>query len=207
MDMLLRAVDQVKQHMEEIENGSDSLTTPDPALVESLTAIGEGRPLRDDEVIAEPADSAYDNTGDPDGDSRVRKLELDGAKADLLDHFVADLDEQLNKLGEQIELLSDADARPGIPQDLEEIGSDLHATIDFFEVDAMGTLANAIIEAAMTVAQTEGVAFDQVLPRLRALLGIVVTLKDGLGAGRVDRPRARESRRAPAGGARDRVGR
>jgi two-component system chemotaxis sensor kinase CheA len=188
MDMLLRAVDQVKQHMEEIESGSNSLTTPDPALVESLTAIGEGRPLRDDEIVAEPADSADDNTEDSDGDSRVRKLELDGAKADLLDHFVADLDEQLNKLGEQIELLSDADARPGIPQDLEEIGSDLHATIDFFEVETMGTLSNAIIEAAMTVAQTEGVAFDQVLPRLRALLGIVVTLKDGLARGELIDP-------------------
>ena len=43
MDLLLRAVDLVKQHMEEIESGAGSLTAPDPELVETLTAIGEGR--------------------------------------------------------------------------------------------------------------------------------------------------------------------
>lgn len=175
MDLLLKAIDQVQQHMGEIESG-DPLTTPDPVLVRSLTAIGEGTPLRDADIIAEPADCA-DQTG---SGSRVRRLELDGAKADLLDHFVADLGDQLAELDEQIELLSDADTRARVPQALEEIGGDLLATIDFFGVEEMGTLTTAIIEAATAAAVSDGIDFAQTLPRLRALLAIVSTLKDGL---------------------------
>ncbi len=175
MDLLLKAIDQVKHHMGEIESG-DPLTTPDPVLVRSLTAIGEGTPLRDADIIAEPADDV-DQAG---SGSRVRRLELDGAKSDLLDHFVADLGDQLSKLGEQIELLSDADTRTRVPQALEVIGGDLLATIDFFGVEEMGTLTTAIIEAATAAAVSDGLDFAQALPRLRALLAIVSTLKDGL---------------------------
>ena len=187
MDLLLRAVDQVKQHMEEIEQGAASLTVPDPELVGGLTAIGEGTPLKDSENIAEPADEAGAGC-EADGNGGVRRLELDGAKGDLLDHFVADLDDQLAKLGEQIELLTDPDARAGVPQDLEEIGSDLHATIDFFEVDSMGSLTNAIIEAAVAAAVGDGIDLDQALPRFRALLSIVSTIKDGLARGELIEP-------------------
>jgi two-component system chemotaxis sensor kinase CheA len=184
MDMLLRAVDQVKQHMEEIEQGSDTLTTPDPQLVANLTAIGEGKPAED----AAPAEDSAGSTEDSAASSSVKKFELEGAKADLFDHFIADLDEQLAKLGEQIEFLNDPDARKSVPQDLEEIGSDLNATIDFFEVDAMGQLTAAIVEAASNAAGADDIEFDQALPRFRALLAVVKTIKDGLSRGELLEP-------------------
>jgi two-component system chemotaxis sensor kinase CheA len=184
MDLLLRAVDQVKQHMGEIESGAPSLTEPDPALVEELTAIGEGRAPA---TGGAPAGDAPADGGGA-GDNGSRRLELDPGKADLLDHFVADLDAQLARLGEQIETLADEHARAGVPGELEEIGGDLHATIDFFDFESMGTLAGALIESALAAAQTPGVEFDQALPRMRALLSLIVAQRDALAKGELVEP-------------------
>lgn len=184
MDLLLKAIDVLKVQMGEIESGSPSLTAANPALIESLTAIGEGRPLKDGEVIAEPADVA-ENAGEESGH---RKLELEGAKADLLECFVEDLDNQLNKLSEQIEFLLDEENRPTVASELEEIGSDLHATIDFFEFDSMGMLTSAVIEAAAAAAQAESIELDQLLPRMRAVLKLVGTQRDGLSKGELIDP-------------------
>jgi len=184
MDMLLRAIDVIKVQLGEIESGSETLTAPDPALVAGLIAIGEGKPPSDSDVIAEPADSAQ-NGGPGNGN---RKLELEGAKADLLGMFVEDLDSQLSKLSEQIETLLDEENRGSVAAELEEIGSDLHATIDFFEFDSMGTLTGAVIEAAAAAALAESVELDQAVPRMRALLSLVNVQRDGLAKGELIDP-------------------
>lgn len=188
MDMLLKAIDVIKVQLGEIESGSDTLTAPDPALVASLTAIGEGKPPSDSEVIAEPADSAGDSAGVGEPESGNRKLELEGAKADLLGMFVEDLDSQLSKLSEQIETLLDEENRGSVATELEEIGSDLHATIDFFEFDSMGTLTGAVIEAASAAALAESIELDQAVPRMRALLSLVNVQRDGLANGELIDP-------------------
>ncbi len=186
MDMLLRAVDMIKQQMIEIGAGS-ALTRPDPALVAGLAAIGEGKaPADAPGTVPEPADGAAGGSGNEADDDGV--LRLDGAKAVLLDDFVADLDEQFARLSVQVDRLLDDAERAGVADRVLELGEGLTATIDFFEFDSMLRLTRVLLESASAASRAEGFELDQAIPRMRALLELVGTQRAGLANGRLVEP-------------------
>jgi two-component system chemotaxis sensor kinase CheA len=173
MDLLLRAVDIIKQQMKEIESGKASLTKAAPDLVSSLAAIGEKAPQADTPAAAQPTPNA----------AGKRPLTLDPGKSDLLGPFVQDLEDQLDRLGDQIDLLLDEQSRATVADEIESLGRGLSATIDFFEFDSMLGLAKSLIETATLASKAESVEFDQLLPRMRAVLSLLNTQKDGIGEG------------------------
>ena len=186
MDMLLRAVDMIKQQMIEIGAGS-ALTRPDPALVAGLAAIGEGKAPNDAPgTVPEPADGTTGGTGNETDDDGV--LRLDGAKAVLLDDFVADLDEQFARLSVQVDRLLDDAERAGVADRVLELGEGLTATIGFFEFDSMLRLTQVLLESASAASRAEGFELDQAIPRMRALLELVGTQRAGLANGRLIEP-------------------
>lgn len=170
MDLLLRAVDVIKLQMRQIGAGS-AVTAADPALVRALAAIGEGESAGDAPGAApEPADAAG-------------TLMLDSSKAELLEDFVADLDAQFARLGEQVETLLDETERPRVADRVAELGEELTSTIDFFEFDSMLRLTEVLLESAAAASRTEGFELDQAVPRMRALLGLVGVQRAGLARG------------------------
>ncbi len=173
MDLLLRAVDIIKQQMKEIESGKASLTKAAPDLVSSLAAIGEKGPQADAPAAAQPTPNA----------AGKRPLTLDPGKSDLLGPFVQDLEDQLDRLGDQIDLLLDEQSRATVADEIESLGRGLSATIDFFEFDSMLGLAKSLIETATLASKAESVEFDQLLPRMRAVLSLLNAQKDGIGEG------------------------
>ncbi len=192
MDMLLKAVDVIKQQMSEIQSGSDTLTKAEPELVAALAAAGEGKenPDAPGTAVPQPADtsSAGGASGETSGGDNRRELALDPSKADLLGPFVEDLESQLDKLSDQIEMLMDDAARPTLAEQIEDLGRGLSATIDFFEFDSMLELANSLVEAASKASKAESVEMDQLLPRMRAVLNLLTQQKDGLGEGTLVEP-------------------
>jgi hypothetical protein len=156
MDLLLKAIDQVKQHMTEIEIRSRVADDAGPGS--GRDADGDRRgPRSERPARSSPSPRTTRTPADTDGAaarSQTRARRGEGGPARPLRRGS---DDQLVRLGEQVELLADAEARGGITQELEEIGGDLYATIDFFEFDSMGSLTNAVIEAAAIAAQSPDV--------------------------------------------------
>jgi two-component system chemotaxis sensor kinase CheA len=179
MDMLLRAVDIIKQQMDEIGSGTP-LSKADPALVAGLTAIGEGGAAPD-------GSASPDGHGGDSGDGSAA-LTLDSSKAVLLDDFVADLDAQFAQLSEQVEKLLDDAERPGVAEQIEEIGEGLTATIDFFEFDSMLRLTEVVLGSVSAAAKSEQFELDQAVPRMRALLELVGMQRAGLAQGKLIEP-------------------
>ncbi|USN98337.1 MAG: chemotaxis protein CheA [Phycisphaeraceae bacterium] len=192
MDLLLRAVDVIKQQMTEIGAGSASLTKADPSLVASLGALAEGGEHGDNPdapgAAPQPADSAgTPGTPGAPGSGR-RDLALDPSKADLLGPFVEDLESQLDKLSDQIEMLMDEAARPTLAEQIEDLGRGLSATIDFFEFDSMLEFASTLVETAAAASKAESLEVSQLLPRMRAVLNLLNQQKSGLGEGSLIEP-------------------
>lgn len=185
MDLLLRAVDVIKQQMSEIEGGEGALTRADPDLIAALAAIGEGdeNPDAPGTAMPQPADTAPI----PGGNGR-RELMLDESKADLLGPFVEDLESQLDKLSDRIEMLMDEAARPSLGEQIEDLGRGLSATIDFFEFDSMLEFTSVLIETATAASKAESVDMDQLMPRMRAVLNLLSQQKEGLGEGALIEP-------------------
>lgn len=170
MDMLLRAVDAVRHQMNDIRHGATRPTRADPALVASLCEIGGVPP---------PPTRPGDGT---------KPVELDTGRAELLTPFIADLEAQMNRLGELIKALFDEQNRDSTAAEIQRLGDDLETTIDFFGFDSMNTLARSFVESAACAARAESVEFDQLLPRMRAVLALLSRQKEGLIRGTLYEP-------------------
>ena len=207
MDLLLRAVDVIKTQLGELDGGSPDLTKADDALVAGLTALGDGTPPPDD-------DGPAGSTPEPEAGAEERapaRLELPESKRELLEHFIADLDNQLESLDGLVADLADAAERDSAATKLGEVGEELEKTIGFFEHDAMLAVARDLMSACELVAgansenasaaddsvrrilamlreQTEGLRSGEVIQRSAADLvaeveGLISEASDALGAG------------------------
>ncbi|MEM7754299.1 MAG: chemotaxis protein CheA [Planctomycetota bacterium] len=158
MDLLLRAVDVLKVQFEELSEGSTDLTAADQPLIDGLTAIGDGKQgsaadgVGDGSVGGEPAAHAP---------AASDSFALPPEKEDLLEHFVEDVDRQLEALQERISLLATEAERAVTGPEIADIAEDLSATIDFFEFDPMLPVVKAIGEVA---ASLNGVTDDAAGP-------------------------------------------
>lgn len=153
MDLLLAAVDTIKKQFDDIR-GARELTTPDPVLVSTLTALGEGRapsaaapaPAATAPVAA-PSAPAPATASEPSGPTS-KALSLPAGKAELVEFFVTDLDATLDQVARQVERLA-ADAERGdAGSALCDLTDSLTKTADFFEFAPMGRLVSCIARLA-----------------------------------------------------------
>ena len=185
MDLLLEAVDVIRVQMGELTDGSHELTAAEPNLVAQLVAIGDGNQAGGGETptataTADPVESTEPPASTTPG---VRPITLEGAKADLLDPFVADLEESLSQVDAQLARLRDESERAGAATLLAELGEDLAKTTDFFEIDEMSGLASALRRATESLGELDAETDAQIIPRLEALASLLAEQADGLKRG------------------------
>lgn len=77
----------------------------------------------------------------------VRVIELDPAKADLVEHLVSDVQQSIAQMQMQLGRLGDTNARSATGTALSELADDLVKTLDFFEIDECMRLASALEHA------------------------------------------------------------
>ena len=178
MDLLLAAVDVLKLQFSEITAGNLDLTAADPALIDSLSALGNGVQSLDAEDPENTPDSSND-TADlqesvistpthPDG--RVESpLKLDSSKLDLIEHLTADIEESLREVFEKIDMLRDDSTRSNALSELAGLTDELVKTIDFFDLPEMMEIVNELDRSIQNLAVNEDARFDQITPRLHGL--------------------------------------
>ena len=172
------AVDVLKLQFSEISAGNLDLTAADPALIDSLSALGNGLQSLDAEDPENISDSSNDTT-DPQEcvisspthpDGRVESpLELDSSKLDLIEHLTADIEESLREVFEKIDMLRDDSTRSNALSELASLTDELVKTIDFFDLPEMMEIMNELEQSIQNLAVYEDARFDQITPRLHGL--------------------------------------
>lgn len=165
MDLLLAAVDVLKQQFRELSSGQSDLTAADPALVAALAALGEGHAPE----TATHAPSAPARAATPG----VRELTLDPGKADLIEHLITDVQHNLDQMRLQLDRLTEPGARSAAGSVLSELADDLVRTIDFFEIGECLSLASALARAFEGVESLPDDQLDQVRARARAVCAVL----------------------------------
>lgn len=174
MDLMLAAVDVLKQQFTELTAGQTELTRADPTLVADLTALGDGNgssgaasrthPVSQMASQAEPVNSV---------DSGVRVLSFDPAKADLIEHLVADVQQNLAQMRLQLDRLCEPGSRSAAGSVLSELADDLVRTIDFFEIGECLALAAALEDAFGGIESISEEQLTQVRLRARAVCSVL----------------------------------
>lgn len=169
MDLLLAAVDVLKQQFTELTAGQSELTRAEPSLVAELASLGEcdhRRPVAPD-------------TDGPTGDAPVqvetgvRTLAFDRAKADLIEHLISDVHQNLEQMRLQLDRMCEPGSRSAAGSVLSELADDLVRTIDFFEIDECLTLANALEHAFSGIESIDDDHLAQVRLRARAVCSVL----------------------------------
>lgn len=170
MDLLLEAADCIKGHLAQLQNGETSLTPARSALVAELTRLGEatggapGAPGAHDAPSHAPAVETPSNR---------RALSLPPHKADLVEFMAADLEESVAKMDAAVAALADPSTRADAASDLAACCEPTSATVEFFELDALGRLVQTIEVAADRAASLRDDQLAPLLPRLGAIVQIL----------------------------------
>ncbi|MCA9302965.1 MAG: Hpt domain-containing protein, partial [Phycisphaerales bacterium] len=175
MDLLLEAIDVLKVQFDELINGSNELTEADPALISSLSALGEGNAERSAEPSSPDTTESAESTPDDGTGRSVRSLNLDSSKTDLIDHLASDVDDTIEQIQTRVQQLSDPAQRSAAACNLTDLIEDLVKTIDFFEIEEMVTLASALNKALAGVESLDDQQIGQLAPRM---LGVAHLLKE-----------------------------
>lgn len=150
MDLLLQVVDLVKIQIAQVRAGED-LTAPDETLVNTLKLIGEGKQSTlGQSPVAAPDLPTRAAPAPTQSDEWVQRtgLKLGAGKAELADFMADDAASSITKIGELIELLDDPAKRTTAATDLAEACHALAQSADFFELDMLTRLTQAIGAAA-----------------------------------------------------------
>ncbi len=186
MDLLLDAVDVLRCHFDELENGR-GLTTPDPALLEALGALSGGAPAPAQSETPAP-EAALEAGGDDEAsasDTGVRELELPENKLDLIDFMVADIEETLPSLQMFIDGLRDTEDRGAVGAEVGEICEALARSVEFFECAQMGTLIDCLSIAAENFDAVDEACMEQLAPRLQGAISVLTEQAEGLSKRKV----------------------
>jgi two-component system chemotaxis sensor kinase CheA len=160
MDLLLQAVDVIKRQFVDLREGRE-LALADPALVEGLTALGEGRAKspraskpETGGTNAQPAGTAS-APANPSA-AGEQPLALPANKMDLLPFLVADLEASLEQADKLVASLADESQRLNAGAALADLSESLAKTVEFFEcapmlrlVSCLGKLAHEAEEASV----------------------------------------------------------
>ncbi len=154
MDLLLAAVDVLKVQFEQLGAGEVELEKADDRLVADLTNLGGQSPdgaaphADPDATPGTPTEIGSDAGDDPEADAGCeRVIELDPAKADLVEHLVSDVQQSISQMQMQLERLNDSGTRSATGTALSELAEDLVKTLDFFEIDECVRIASALERA------------------------------------------------------------
>lgn len=166
MDLMLAAIDVLKQQFTELTGGQTNLTKAESWLVSELTALGEGRE-------ADSTSAPCQSTAAAEGETGVRTLTFDPAKADLIEHLIADVQQNIEQMRLQLSRLCEPGSRSAAGTVLSELADDLVKTIDFFEIDECLTLANALEKAFEGIESINDEQLTQVRARARAVCSVL----------------------------------
>jgi two-component system chemotaxis sensor kinase CheA len=166
MDLMLAAVDVLKQQFIELSAGRTDLTRAEPWLVTELTALGEGR-------ANGPAATTSGSGASADAEPGVRTLAFDPAKADLIEHLIADVQQNIEQMRLQLSRLCEPGSRSAAGTVLSELADDLVRTIDFFEIDECLSLASALEKAFEGIESISDEQLVQVRARARAVCTVL----------------------------------
>ena len=192
MDLLLAAVDLLKQQFAELSAGQTDLTRADRSLVDALAALGNPA----DTPAGENAEDAFPDATEPPARPGVRTVELDPAKADLVEHLISDVRHNIEQMRLQLDRLCEHGARSAAGTVLSELADDLVKTIDFFGIEECLALAGALERAFEGVDSIGDDQLAQVRLRARAVCAILSDQADDLAELRLtDRPTATLIRR------------
>lgn len=172
MDLLLAAVDILKIQFDELSDGNTNLTAAAPELIRQLTLLGDGESLDTDDpsdgAAAEIAPNELASTVYPDGRT-VTSVSLDSSKLDLIEHLATDIDESITQAVSKLSELADETTRSSAGCTLTDLFEDIARTVDFFEIEEVGTLANALVKALEGIDTLENSHIMQMVPRLHAI--------------------------------------
>ncbi|MEM9295891.1 MAG: Hpt domain-containing protein, partial [Planctomycetota bacterium] len=147
MDALLQSADVVRGQIEALAEGESTAQAPQD-LVDRLHAIvegsgGGGAAGSSGADAAEAAGGVAD-----DADLPGRSLDLPPQKADLVEFMAADLTEYAGQIDHAVEQLAhDATRSDGVAS-LDEIADNLSKTAEFFELDELTAVIQALATAA-----------------------------------------------------------
>ncbi len=186
MDLLLQAVDIVKTQLGQVRAGEPLRAAPD-ALVQTLSAIGEGRGAPEPvatpvQAPATPAPIAPGPARDASGMS-VSPVSLPPGKAELLEFLVADVEETLSKIAHQVDELASASDVGAPAGPLGAQAESLLKTVEFFEFAPMCELARALMGVSSAIGACDADHLGQVLPRIQAVTCLLDEQAAGLKAG------------------------
>jgi two-component system chemotaxis sensor kinase CheA len=162
MDLILRAVDLLREQIETV----DSSEMPGPAPEELLTALrrlGSGGAQRDkarDEDTAEPA-AASDESA----------FTLPPAKKEILEFVVEDMTELLDQLAGLIQKAAEPEAHVAVQ--VADLAEQLRRCSDFFEVQTITAECTALHEASNKLGDMTPETAPQILPRMHALVEVM----------------------------------
>lgn len=181
MDALLRAVDLIKEQMEQLSHDAP-LSEPDDGLVAVLTALGEGKQKRS----GPPASAASTPPETPAGPALAEgdaPLHLPPAKQDLLEYLIGDLDESLAKSREQAARLSDQSGFHDAASQLFDLADAISRSVDFFEVAPMTRLCVCLRNASQAFGEARAEIRAQLAPRIGAILLLLASKTEALRRG------------------------
>ena len=184
MDMLLEAVDAIKQQFVELSAG-EPLTSAKPALVAGLAAIGAGP----GHSSASHAAAATQTLPEPQAGSsssdwpRETPLELPPEKRDLVEYLIADLDETLAGLQRGIDRLRNDSQRGDASAELQVVADELSKSLDFFGCEQSCSLARAVEAAVAKCPDLDPERAKAMLPFLEASLKVLDDQKSQLARG------------------------
>jgi len=184
MDLLLAAVDVVKQQFVELREGRE-LCAADPKLVEQLTALGEGKKTTAAVVAATPAGAPAPAAASAPGEAA---LDLPPGKADLLEYFVADLKQSLTQVVALVAKLPDGGARTDAARDLAEQTMAIEKTAEFFEFASMQRMVGLLSKLAAVAPQLTDESAARAAKAAEGVLNVLSVQCEGLANKKVISP-------------------
>ncbi len=184
MDLLLAAVDVVKQQFVELREGRE-LCAADPKLVEQLTALGEGKKTTAAVVAATPTGAPAPAAASAPGGAA---LDLPPGKADLLEYFVADLKQSLTQVVALVAKLPDGGARTDAARDLAEQTMAIEKTAEFFEFASMQRMVGLLSKLAAVAPQLTDESAARAAKAAEGVLNVLSVQCEGLANKKVISP-------------------
>ncbi len=178
MNMLLQTVDLLARQFQQLSAGEE-LEAPDPALVEGLTAFGEGREAgaADTEGPTQAAPGAA--PGGPLG-AATTPIDLPADKMALVEFLAPDIRQTLDIINDNLCALASPDSRREAGDALASAAADLVRSVDFFEFEPVTRLSSALREASEHIEDADEDAIAQIRPRLAALSLLLSLQADGI---------------------------
>jgi len=177
MDLLLDSVDILKIQFDELTQGSRDLSPADPDLIRKLTILGDGGTLDDSasesssvgDTSSTSSSTATDNNLAYADGRTVTFTSLDSSKLDLIEHLATDIDESITQATDKLNDLLAEESRSSAGLIVSELFEEIARTVDFFEIEEIVTIANALATSLEGLDSLTNDHVTQIVPRLHGM--------------------------------------